>query len=115
MLGAPSPSPLALLLPPAATLSRTARPASSTVPTTVYSGGSWVSTKQRKNWLPVVLGSWVFAMAIVPLGYVVSGLPSWPYWYGGPPLPVRVGPPHCRTPKCGWLTSRWQGLPSKNF
>src|SRR3954454_8266479 len=97
--GAPSPVGPAPLMPPAATFSRTFRPASSTEPTTVYFGGSWVSTKQRKNWLPVVLGSWVFAMAIVPLGYVGSGSPSWAYLYVGPPEPEPVASPHWRTSK----------------
>src|SRR6185436_14437858 len=52
---------------------------------------------------------------MVPAGYVVPAGTSWANLYEGPPEPEPVGSPHWRTPKVGWLTSRWHGLPSKNF
>src|SRR6266545_1824033 len=69
-----------------------------------------------KIWLLLVLGP-LLAIATTPSGY--AGV--WPTGrfssltvYAGPPLPVPLGSPHCRTYR-PWVVSRWQEVPSKNF
>src|SRR5690242_2419586 len=72
-----------------------------------------------KNWLPVLPGWPVLAIAMVPGGYAVVGSVTFGRFssanlYVGPPLPLALGSPHCSTLMPS-VVRRWHLVLSKNF